>query len=255
MALSQITPPVREPVSLDYAKTHCRVDGTDEDNLIAGLIISARAYCEKYINRALMEQTWDLWLDKFPKGGAIEIPLPPLQTVTSIKYYDIDDTEHTMDAADYIVDAASEPGRVVLGYSKAWSTTTLRPVKAVCVRFVAGYATYSSTVTTAGTAVTKTAGDDFDTTCPEGKLITINGTTYRVASVKSTSELTLATTAGEQEDITMTANDVPETVIQAMLLLIGHWYRNREAADTGGVSKEIEFAVKNLLWLDKVVPV
>ncbi len=164
-----------------------------EDDFLSDKIIAAREYCEDFQNRAYLTQTWDLWLDSFPSGGCIRIPLPPLQSVTSIKYYDTANVEATMAIADYFVDDKSEPGRLSLAYGKSWPSTTLRPVNGVCIEFVAGY----------GNA----------------------------------------------------AAAVPKKVKQAMLLLIGHWYVNREAALTGAVSKEIEFAVHALLWMDRVVPV
>jgi uncharacterized phiE125 gp8 family phage protein len=40
---------------------------------------------------------------------------------------------------------------------------------------------------------------------------------------------------------------VPETVKQAIHLLIGHWYENREAVMVGTITKEIEFSVHALL--------
>jgi uncharacterized phiE125 gp8 family phage protein len=46
-----------------------------------------------------------------------------------------------------------------------------------------------------------------------------------------------------------TAATVPKAVKQAILLLVGHWYINREA--TGTADKPIEFSVKNLLTLHK----
>ena len=51
------------------------------------------------------------------------------------------------------------------------------------------------------------------------------------------------------------ATDVPKRVNHAMLLLIGHWWEHREASMDGKVSKEIEFAVKALLWQERVVPI
>ena len=51
------------------------------------------------------------------------------------------------------------------------------------------------------------------------------------------------------------AADVPQSVKQAMLLLIGHWYANRESSMTGHVNREIEFAVNALLSLDRVWPI
>lgn len=50
--------------------------------------------------------------------------------------------------------------------------------------------------------------------------------------------------------ITYTAGfeSVPRTVRQAMLLLIGHWYENRDAVVVGAVASiKLEIAVKNLL--------
>ncbi len=40
---------------------------------------------------------------------------------------------------------------------------------------------------------------------------------------------------------------VPEPIRQAMLLLIGHWYRNREAVDIGNTSSKLPLAVDALL--------
>jgi len=40
---------------------------------------------------------------------------------------------------------------------------------------------------------------------------------------------------------------LPDSLKEAMLLLIGHWYANREAVLTGTVSKDIEFATKALM--------
>lgn len=250
MSLNLITPPSREPLSLALAKSHLKLDSTftDDDNLIQGLITAARRYCEGFQNRAYLEQTWDLWLDDFPSGKYIDIPLPPLQSVTSIKYYDTDDTESTMDTDDYDVDVKGYVGRVVLKYSKSWPSTVLRPSNGVVIRFVAGYETYSSTVTTAGTAVTKTAGDDFSTTWTAGKLITINGVTYRIASVESATGLTLAATAGNQVGVAFTADDVPEPFIQSMILHIKTLYDDYMPADR----ERMEKARDALLWMERV---
>ncbi len=203
MALKLITASTVEPVTLIEAKTHCRVDGTDEDTLIAGLIVAAREYVEGYQNRALIAQTWELVLDAWPAGNAIEIPKPPLQSITSIKYKNSDGTESTWEATNYIVDTDSYLGKVVLADGAAWPSDELHPAGAIRIRFVAGYP-------------------------PEG----------------------------EGEDIDYRAN-VPQRVKQATLLLIGHWYENREAAVTGGnfSTKELPLAVDALLFQDRVMPI
>lgn len=44
---------------------------------------------------------------------------------------------------------------------------------------------------------------------------------------------------------------VPQRIKQAMLLLIGHWYENREATQSGAL-KEIPLAVESLINLERV---
>lgn len=126
-----------------------------EDDLIEALITTAREYCEGFQNRAFINQTWELWLDAWPNKDYIEIPLPPLSSVTSLKYYDTADAETiayepagdpVVDDGTYFTDAKSEPGRFCLKYSQSWPSTTLRPHNGICVTFVAGYGSAASAV-------------------------------------------------------------------------------------------------------------
>jgi len=254
MRLNLITPPAREPLSLALAKQHLRIDSdyTADDNMIQGLIISARRYCEGFQNKAYLQQTWDLWLDGFPDSDYIDIPLSPLQSVTSIKYYETDDTENTFSTDDYDVDDKGIVGRVVLKYGETWPSDVLRPSNGVVIRFVAGYETYSSTVTVASdTSVTKTAGDDFDTSWQAGKIIDIAGSPYRIASVSSDSELVIASSATDGEGQAFLADDVPEHIVQAMILHVKMLYDDYEP----NLRDRMKQARDALLWMDRVYAV
>ena len=110
-----------------------------EDTLITSLIKAARSYCEKFQNRAYITQTWELWLDEFPSLGYLMIPLPPLISIGSIKYYDVGDNEFDFANTNYYVDTKNEPGWVVLNSTSNWPSTTLRPANGVCVTFTCGY--------------------------------------------------------------------------------------------------------------------
>lgn len=156
MALTLVTQPAVEPVSLAEAKAHLRVDGPDEDGLITALIAAARQAAEAYTRRAFITQTWRLTLDKFPgkavpwwngvrqgadiaaPGDFITLPRPPLRSVTSLKAYDDADNATTMAASDYYVDTDSEPGRVVLRSGKTWPAVE-RVANGVDIVFTAGY--------------------------------------------------------------------------------------------------------------------
>lgn len=138
MIVDLVTEPASNPVSLSDAKEHLRVDHTDEDEYITRLIDTARRYCEKLVNKAFITQTWDVYFDDFP-NTPFEVPLPPLQTVSSIIYTDKDGDNTTITAGTYVVDNKSYPARVNLSYGYSWPTDTLQTLNAVRVRFIAGY--------------------------------------------------------------------------------------------------------------------
>lgn len=43
-------------------------------------------------------------------------------------------------------------------------------------------------------------------------------------------------------------DEVPKALRQAMLLLVGHWFANREAVNVGNIVNELPFAVQALAW-------
>jgi len=144
--LRVITPPSVEPVSVDEVKAQARVDLADEDALIQGYIRAARETLERLLWRAFITQTLELTLDGWPEGSEIRLPRPPLQSVTAVRYITEDGTLKTLDPALYVVDTASEPGRVVLKRGKSWPSETLAPAAGVKVEYVAGYGDQASDV-------------------------------------------------------------------------------------------------------------
>lgn len=138
MSIKLITAPAAEPVILAEAKLHCRVDSADDDTLITALIVAARELAEQQTGRALVTQTWELALDAFPVSE-IELPLPPVQSIVSIKYLDSNGAEQTVPGADYGLDNyGSVRHLVILAAGVEWPAT-LVAANAVKVRFVAGY--------------------------------------------------------------------------------------------------------------------
>jgi uncharacterized phiE125 gp8 family phage protein len=135
-----------EPITTAEAKEHLRILGSDEDTYVDTAIAAARQTFEDLSGRALITQTWDLWLDTWPSSDYIVVPRPPLQSVTSIVYYDEDDAESTFASTNYLVDGDLKPGRIILNSGASWPTDSLRPRHSIRVRFVAGQGDAASDV-------------------------------------------------------------------------------------------------------------
>ena len=133
MTVVKVTDAATEPVTLAEAKAHCRVDATDDDTLITALIVAARNAAEHELQRTCITTVYKLTLDEFP--DVIDLPLPTIQSVASVKYYNDAGTLTTLDPSLYWVDL---PAAVILPASD-WPTTQLRPA-AVEVSYTAGWA-------------------------------------------------------------------------------------------------------------------
>ncbi|WP_047575626.1 head-tail connector protein [Pseudomonas syringae] len=170
MGLQILIEPTEQPVTLAQAKQHLRIgpDETDQDDEVNLRIRAASRRVGKITQRALTTQSWRLILDCFPKG-AILIPLPPLQSVESVKYTDVFGVEQTLPESDYLVNPFGLIGRISMVAGKSWPATIAQEM-ALRIEFTAGYLV------------------------------------------------------------------VPEDIVSAVLLLLGHLDQNREAVTTGAPS-------------------
>lgn len=148
--LVQTVAPTEEPVSVAELRDHLRVDPSDEDTLLQGLIKSARLHAETFTRRQLVTATWRLTLDGFPGAApctlfhndAIHMPLPPLLTVTGITYVDSAGTTQTLSPSAYTVVTAFEPGRIIPAWSYVWPDTRYQAGAGnVNITFTCGYST------------------------------------------------------------------------------------------------------------------
>lgn len=170
-----ITPAASFAVTLAEAKTHCRVDGADDDTYLNALIAAASDHVEKYTGRSILEQTWQLSVDGF--SDEIILPNGPVQSVTTLAYYDGEGANQTL-ATGWALNNTVDPARIVKDADADWPETQTR-FDAVRITYVAGY------------------------------------------------------------------GEAPAPIKHAMLLLIGHWYENREAV--GQAMQEVPLAVDALL--------
>lgn len=205
MATKVITPTTAEPVTLQEAKSHLRIDFTDDDSYILGLISAARGYAEGIQKRSIGVQTLELNLDEFPVtssrtygyfygygmgkagiygSGAIQLHSGPVQSVVSVKYTQSDGSAVTMvEGTDYLLNSRDQVVPV-----STWPVVNLISADAIKIQYTAGY------------------------------------------------------------------NICPPATKQAILLMVGHFYENREAvvvtSSRSGAS-ELPLAVQSLLALDR----
>jgi hypothetical protein len=150
-------------VSLTEAKLWCRVTHTAEDAQFEAAITAAREICEAWTRRQFITATWKMVMDRFDGSWyerwrglpifqsagegyhqLVRIPLPPLQSVSSVKYvHSQTGVLTTLDSELYRVDEVNEPGRLTPEFDEVWPDVR-QVTNAVEVVFVAGYGSASA---------------------------------------------------------------------------------------------------------------
>jgi uncharacterized phiE125 gp8 family phage protein len=215
LSLELITPPAAEPVTLALAKQHLRVDFDDEDTYISALIIAARQYCEKVTRRAFFNQTWVRSLDYFPLYGRIDATRNPSERDSwpyGTWYWD----------------------RV---------TITLPHPRLVSVTSI----TYLDS--NGDEQALPSSGYNIDTISTPGRIAPAQGMFWPILQNYVPGSVKITYVAGSYGDGTE-VNTCPQTIVQAMLLLMGHWYQNREAA-SALTMKTVPMAVDALLSIHR----
>lgn len=136
MTVLLITPPALEPVSLAEAKAHLRLTGTDDDDFVSALIVAARLQVETAIRRVLVDQTWRIYRDDWPRDGLVELPVGPIRSVVEVIVYDADGAPVTLSPTAWMLDAASAPARLKL---LGTGPSPGRPLNGIEIDVVAGF--------------------------------------------------------------------------------------------------------------------
>lgn len=138
MSLTVVAPPAEAVVALADVKGALRVEHAADDALIGRLLAAATEEAQQQAARSLVSQSLRLALEGWPGDGVIRLWRPPVQSVTSVQFYDADGVLRTVDAAEYVAVLDVWPPFVAPAPGRGWPSG-LRPFSAVRVTYVAGY--------------------------------------------------------------------------------------------------------------------
>lgn len=145
MTLTLLTAPAEPLISTSDAKAWLRVTSSAEDALIASLVAAAQGYLDGrdgILGRALVTQTWAYTLPAFPSGSLV-LPLPRVQSITSVEYFDADGVEQTLSSAVYRLVANDDDALLEVVDGETWPSAMARN-DAVTITFVTGYGAASA---------------------------------------------------------------------------------------------------------------
>lgn len=130
-------------LSVDSLKAARRVKHSQEDTLYSDAIVESFDYFDAkgWLNRAILTQTWKVYPEKW--DTVIELPFPPLQSVTSITYTDTDGATQTLATSVYGVSTNGLFGTVYLKDGQSWPDLHADP-DPICITFVCGYGAAAS---------------------------------------------------------------------------------------------------------------
>lgn len=135
MYLRRTVLPTAEPISLEKAMKHCRVDGFGEspahpdEGLISDLIPAARERAEEFTGLCLAPSTWEYRVDSL--DDRIRIPMQPITSITSVEYVDTDGNVQTLSTSLYVADIHRRPPEIRRGWNVIYPTVRNEPG---CVR-------------------------------------------------------------------------------------------------------------------------
>jgi hypothetical protein len=260
----QTSLPTSEPVALADAANYCKVFVSTDNTLLSALITAARQYVEDCTGLSLAPRNYCQSLDCFPfypysrepygqlygvgslalyfgYGPIMPTPIPPygmnqnghlpyeivllgnpVTAVDHIEYLDATGTPQTLlPGKDFIVDLTSFPGRVLPLPGSIWPQCTMA-ANSVQIFFTAGYNQTASTI--------ETVSDTDDTTEPND---------------------TPPTPPDQQTSYTFVTG-IPQTLYVVILMLVSHWYANREMVVAGNAT-QVPHGIQAIIDSAKVI--
>lgn len=131
-------------IEIEDVEFQTRCDLSNQEDYIIQLIQAVREQCESITSRTLKPKNKVMNLDSFPSGrGVIEISDVPLRYIDSIKYFDENNVEQTIDSSLYRIITGNNcfpemPSTVMPVYGESWPVA-LNDLSVISINSVCGY--------------------------------------------------------------------------------------------------------------------
>src|SRR5690349_24568126 len=99
---AEMAPPI---VTMAEAQAFARIETGEEEALLAGLVRSANALCEAFINQIVIAR--DFELDLPASGGWERVPVTPVRSIIAVDSVDPDGNATPLASHDYTMDIDS----------------------------------------------------------------------------------------------------------------------------------------------------
>jgi hypothetical protein len=240
----------QEPVSLSDAVNFLKINTTQDNALIMGLIAASRQYLEGATGLYLASRNFAQYRDSFPMFPFLSNPFSPIT-------YPF--------------------GYSLISTYPNWTYSNSNPMPPAYIKMMASPVTAISNITYVamdGTVKTLNPGTDFSVDFVNQRLgLLPNGTwpqtapTVNAVQVNFTAGYNAPPTPPAEDavsTVTESANNPPEEIVSTtfvtsipqwawtcILLLVSHWYFNREPV-TGGAAVNVPHSVEALIELNRV---
>lgn len=140
MLLTRTVAAATAPVTVAEVKADLRIEHALEDAKIADLIATATAMAgapDGITGKSLVTETWALSVPRADSYGRICLPVTPVQSITTITYFDADNAPQSLTVGDFYLYGNEDSAYIELKEG-SWPTVYNRR-DAVTVTFVTGY--------------------------------------------------------------------------------------------------------------------
>lgn len=117
-------------------RSYLKIDNDDESDIINLIINSSIDFTEQFLRRTIKQKTLLVSLDSFPVNE-IKLPYSPVVSISSVKYYDDNNTLNTINSSEYIFVQNKLPCEIVLRSPYTWPVPGDRS-SAVEIEYIAG---------------------------------------------------------------------------------------------------------------------